>query len=278
MGAWGPKIYQDDVAQDVRDEYKELLKTGLSNEDATQKLIKDNHYLINDMDEGPIFWFALADTQWKLGRLLPEVKEKAIQYIEDGKHIKVWFEQDPKLGLKRKTALEELMKQLNTQMPEAKKITPYKYFKNDWNTGDTFAYQLKGEYAKENGLEGRYVIIHKIGDHEEKKGIDKDVFPIIYMKITPDTNLPKNLTEVEACEYIRIDRNFLDKKFDYTSFLWETSNQFFNKLAYLGCYAVIPPKNECTTRLAGIHCTILSSKNHERIRIGYYLSNKDFQF
>jgi len=100
----------------------------------------------------------------------------------------------------------------------------------------------------------------------------------IDIKATPDNNLPKNLTEVEACEYIRIDRNFLDKKFDYTSFLWETSNQFFNKLTYLGCYAVIPPKNECTTRLAGIHCTILSSKNHERISIGYYLSNKDFQF
>jgi len=92
MGAWGPKFYQDDVAQDVRDEYKELLKIGLSNEEATQKLIKDNHHLINDMDEGPIFWCALADTQWKSGRLLPEVKEKAIQYIEDGKHIKAWLD------------------------------------------------------------------------------------------------------------------------------------------------------------------------------------------
>ena len=31
-----------------------------------------------DDEEEPSFWFALADTQWKYGRLLPEVKEKAI--------------------------------------------------------------------------------------------------------------------------------------------------------------------------------------------------------
>jgi len=124
MGAWGPKLYQDDVAQDVRDEYKELLKIGLSNEEATKKLINDNKGLIDDVDDGPIFWFALADTQWKLGRLLPEVKDKAIQYIQDGDHLKAWSNQDPKLGLKRKAVLEELMNQLNTQMPETKKISP----------------------------------------------------------------------------------------------------------------------------------------------------------
>jgi hypothetical protein len=277
MGAWGPKLYQDDVGQDVRDEYKELLKTGLSNEEATQKLIKDNHYLINDMDEGPIFWFALADTQWKLGRLLPEIKEKAIQYIEDGKHIKAWFEQDPKLGLKRKAVLEELMIQLNTQMPEAKKITPYKYFKNDWNTGDTFAYQLKGEYAKENGLEGRYVIIHKIDNYEIKKGVDKDVFPIAYLKLTPDIFLPKTISEIETCDYIRMNENRWKKAFEYRTFVWETSNRFFNKLTFLGNHTITPPLDEFIQTHAGIPSVIFTYQHFDRLILEMYKRNKDLQ-
>jgi hypothetical protein len=278
MGAWGPKLYQDDVAQDVRDEYKELLKIGLSNEEATKKLINDNKGLIDDVDDGPIFWFALADTQWKLGRLLPEVKDKAIQYIQDGEHVKTWFDQDPKLGLKRKTTLDELMNQLNTQMPETKKISPYKYFRNDWKIGDTFAYQLNGEHSKANGLEGRYIVIHKIDDFELKKGIDKDIFPIVYLKLTCDSNLPIDLTDIEQSEFIRKNRNFGKKKFEYRSFVWETSNRFFNKLTYLGNYSITPPSDEFIQKHAGIPSTIFSSNHFNRLIVKDYLSNKDYRF
>ncbi|MDR4968844.1 MAG: hypothetical protein RG740_04435 [Acholeplasmataceae bacterium] len=278
MGAWGTKLYQDDVAQDVRDEYKKLLKTGLSNEEATQKLINDNKWLIDDMDDGPIFWFALADTQWKLGRLLPEVKDKAIQYIQDGEHVKTWFDQDPKLGLKRKTALDELMIQLNTLMPEAKKISLYKYFRNDWNIGDTYAYQLNGEYAKENGLEGRYIIIHKIDDFELIKGIDKDVFPIVYLKLTPDNDIPKNFNKIEACEYIRMNINRGKKMFEYRTFVWETSNRFFSKLTYLGNYTMTPPPDEFIQTHAGVPSVTFSYKHFDRLIVKDYLSLKDYQF
>lgn len=277
MGACGTGLYSDDVAQDVREEYKELLMVGLSNEEPTQKLIKDSQWLINDMNDGPVFWFVLADTQWKLGRLLPEVKEKAMKYIQDGEHLKIWSEENPKLGLRRKEVLDKLVNQLNSPMPETKKISTYKYYRNDLKLGDTYAYPLQGDYAKENGLGGRYIIIHKIGDHEEKKGIDKDVFPIIHMKITTDTNLPRNVIELEACEYIRIDRNFDDKKFEYTSYLWEISSRFFNKLIYVGNYSITPPTYECTTRYYGILFTTLSNKQREDILIRDYIDNKDYQ-
>ncbi len=35
------------------------------------------------MDDGPAAWFALADTQWRYGRLLPEVKEIAINLMKE---------------------------------------------------------------------------------------------------------------------------------------------------------------------------------------------------
>ena len=37
MGAWGVKIYQDDVACDVKEEYVEALRKGISNEEITEK-------------------------------------------------------------------------------------------------------------------------------------------------------------------------------------------------------------------------------------------------
>ena len=94
MGAWGTKLYQDDVTCDVRDEYIDWLKVESDNVKVTQTVIDNNIDYIEDEEDGPLFWFALADTQWKYGRLLPEVKEKAIKYIEDGKDLERWKDND----------------------------------------------------------------------------------------------------------------------------------------------------------------------------------------
>lgn len=40
-------------------------------------MIDYNEDLLEGEEDGPLFLFALADTQWKYGRLLPEVKEIA---------------------------------------------------------------------------------------------------------------------------------------------------------------------------------------------------------
>jgi len=69
MGATGPQLFADDVAMDVRDAYRELLKQGKSGPEATKKLIRDCREEIEDIDDGPVFWLALAATQWQLGRL-----------------------------------------------------------------------------------------------------------------------------------------------------------------------------------------------------------------
>ena len=38
----------------------------------------------DDEDEGPLFWLALADTQWEYGRLTEPVREKALQLLAQG--------------------------------------------------------------------------------------------------------------------------------------------------------------------------------------------------
>ena len=41
MGAWGPAIYSDDLACDIRDDFKELIGDGHNSEQATILLEKE---------------------------------------------------------------------------------------------------------------------------------------------------------------------------------------------------------------------------------------------
>ena len=77
MGAWGVKLYDNDVAEDIQNTYKEKLHEGKSNEEATDEIISDYEYMLEDVDDAQLFWMALADQQWKVGRLHHNVKEQA---------------------------------------------------------------------------------------------------------------------------------------------------------------------------------------------------------
>lgn len=236
MGAWGPKLYQDDTAQDVRYEYKELLQCGKGNEEATKELINDNHFTLTDLDDAPIFWFALADTQWDLGRLLPYVKEKAIEYLKNGDDLKRWEEECSEKSEVRRQVLMELERKLNSPLPKEKKILPYKFFKTEWENGDTFAYKLESDYAKEKGFYGRFLIIHKVDEDIWERCDSGDVFPIVYVKMTHTTDIPKNLNDVDNSDFIKMSISDRKKKSDYRQQNVTKSKKFFNKLLYIGNY------------------------------------------
>ena len=119
MGAWGTGLYQDDDTCDIKDEYLTYLRIGMSNEEALEELIECNEELIEDEEIGPLFWLALADTQWRYGRLTKEVKEKALEVINSEKDLERW-EEDKKLYEKRKKVLEDLKERLNTKQTEEK--------------------------------------------------------------------------------------------------------------------------------------------------------------
>ena len=77
---------------------------------------------LSDPDTGSVFWFALAAAQWKTGRLLPEVKDRALAEIESGADLRQWREGNP-LGLqRRKRALDNLAVQLRAAPPPPKRI------------------------------------------------------------------------------------------------------------------------------------------------------------
>ncbi|MDD2376321.1 MAG: hypothetical protein PHD15_02345 [Clostridia bacterium] len=174
MGAWGVKIYQDDVALDVKEKYIDLLKRGKSNKSATDKIIKENEDIIKDEEDAPVFWFSLANIQWDYGILLPQVKEKAIEYIKSETNLEKWKEEvTEKDYIKRKKVLEELESKLNSNMPEEKKITPYKIYTCPWNIGDIFAYKIKGDLYKNH-----YIVFVKVGND---KYAPASTCPLVYV-------------------------------------------------------------------------------------------------
>ena len=65
-----------------------------------------------------------------------------------------------KMSEKRKQVLNELRKKLNTLQPPEKKVSQYRLYHCQWKVGDMYAYQLEGEYAKERGLNGKYLLFY----------------------------------------------------------------------------------------------------------------------
>jgi hypothetical protein len=160
MGAWGTAIFSDDTACDVRDEYFDLVGDGLSGPEATKKLVDKWSSSLDDAGEAPIFWLALAATQWKCGRLEPEVLRHALRVIEDGSDLARW-DVSSKDYKKRQSALGKLRIQLCSAQRPARRIGKRFRGSNEWRIGEHIAYRL---------LSARFVVLRVIGHHTDKGG------------------------------------------------------------------------------------------------------------
>jgi hypothetical protein len=93
MGAWGPAIFSDDVACDIRGDYRELLEDGVPDEEAMSRVIEAYAHL--DEDEAHVLWLALAAAQAGLGRRDDSVQDKALAIIDGGVGLELWEEAGP---------------------------------------------------------------------------------------------------------------------------------------------------------------------------------------
>lgn len=193
MGTWGVKIFQDDLAKDIKDTYIDSLKQGIDNNEITQNLIKD--YVDNlDEDEISIFWFALADVQWDYGRLAKEVKEKALYYLNIGIDLKRWKEETTeKEYVKRKKVLEDLEKKLKSELPKEKNVSLYKNYICPWKEGDVYAVSInEGDYV------GNYIVFIKVS---EGNFYPHNICPLVYVYKKIFKELPK-IEELQKIPYL----------------------------------------------------------------------------
>lgn len=197
MGAWGVRLYEDDIALDIKNRLDELQK-GKTVREITNELIDEYSSELDDIDCAPAFWFALADTQWELGRLLPEVKEQALAWLDKGGDLALWQEENPELAAEREKVLNQLRQKLNSPQPPEKKITQRRIYKCEWKTGDVFAYQFTGEYAKEMDFYQKYVYFVKAEEYRSHQG---HLVPVVYVYKKLDSAI-SDIGSLSGADYI----------------------------------------------------------------------------
>ncbi len=124
MGCWGAGLYENDDSCQARDDFIHLIKSGLSAAEATQDILDSHSDLIGDLEiELPIV-LALAETQWKYGRVIEETRLRAIEIINNGGDLELWERDSPEEVTKRKRVLTLLKKKLEQPAPEEKYVRP----------------------------------------------------------------------------------------------------------------------------------------------------------
>ena len=203
MGFWGNGLYSNDTSSEVKEQFVEYLREGMDTETITSILIEENEELLDDPFDGRMFWLALADTQWNWGRLLPNVKEKALKIISEIPYIDIESLKYWEHAFSKKKVIKLKEKLLSPQPKEKKPRKQKKYICN-WNYADVYALKFTSSLSKESGLLGKYMLFQKIDDYDVETN---HITPIVYVKITSNERLPKCTEEYDVLEYVQI--NFL---------------------------------------------------------------------
>ena len=104
MGTWGTALYSDDLAADLRGDFTDAAGDGLSAAAIVDRLTQEYAASVADADEGPVFWLAVADMGWRLGRLDERARLEALAAIDSGRDLARWDE--PRDRVKRAAVLD----------------------------------------------------------------------------------------------------------------------------------------------------------------------------
>jgi hypothetical protein len=141
VGAFGPAVFSDDLAMDVRGAYRELLEDGATDGDAVDRVMEQFAESLADPDNEAIVVIALAISAWKLGRLSPELRDRAIGLLDAGRGVERW-EDDPKLLRKRVVALQKARARLAADQPDRKRVRRPARHVTSLVPGDVLSYRV----------------------------------------------------------------------------------------------------------------------------------------
>ena len=159
MGTWGTALFSDDLAADLRSEFRDLIGEGLTTEAAVNRLKTEYKSSLRDPDEESVFWLALADTGWRLGRLDDSVLQNALRVIDSGQDLAKWEHVADRK--KREQVLAKLRTKLRSPPPPPKPVAKRIKSANEWRIGEVIGFRL---------LSGRWVLLRVIGHHEDRGG------------------------------------------------------------------------------------------------------------
>jgi hypothetical protein len=141
MSTWGPGVFSNDLAADVRDQYRSLLEEQVPGDKASRRVIE----AFSEVDEEESsdfcdFWLALAAAQHQVGRLDDQVKARALAIIDSAQALGRWEAETSAELARRKSVLAKLRAQLTGPQPSPKRLRKPRQEVTDLTAGDVLAY------------------------------------------------------------------------------------------------------------------------------------------
>lgn len=176
MGTWSTGLYQNDMSSDVKDDYIGKLKAGKDDETALREILSEYQYELEDIDCKYDIYLALADTLWKKGRLTESFKVKALEMLEEDRISERW--ESEKIRKERSRVLDKLKAELESPMPERKKIPVHKPYVTGWKQGEVYYFEVKQEvegYEKYLGWYAMFYVDRLFQQDWNVRGVDDEV-------------------------------------------------------------------------------------------------------
>jgi len=142
MGTWGPALFSDDIASDLREDFRDSIAVGLRPAAATDKVLAEYRPDPADPPYAATVWLALAATQWKLGRLEVRVRDAALAAIDGGGAIAAWV--GTKDEARRRRILADTRAQLLSPPPPPRRVRRNLPCTCELQPGDLVAYRTLG--------------------------------------------------------------------------------------------------------------------------------------
>lgn len=232
MASWGTKLYQSDVAEMVRDDYKNKLRSGKSDREVLEEMLMEYQNEMNDEEDKFDFWPALADTMWKYGRLIPEIRDVCLSIIA-ATHEDIRWETE-KDKAKRQKEMQILEEKLLSEMPAKKKVSVHKPYVCDWKEREVYSMQIEDD-GKDGKYNGCYIIIYVVGMVRGAYAVPDiyDTVPEVYLMLSKE-----QIEQVEDIKNLKLccsvyykERN--ERRINYL--IYETSNRKRPKsIRYIG--------------------------------------------
>lgn len=198
MSGTGIKIFSNDMAMDVKNDFCQLYGIGKTVEEINAYILR---YKPDDNDEEACaFWSALALIEWQHGVLTEGIKLEAKRIIESNDDARLFIKEKDVEA--RKIELRQLLELLDTENPNPKKRKKIFVYRTPYKHGDVIAFPVKD----------RWVYFHVCGIKRSTKKIkelERDavhvgLFNLISKNIVDISRVEK--TAMSETAYLSLDR------------------------------------------------------------------------
>ena len=145
MGTWGYELEQDDFFFDITCTFDQQLKQNQNLRQTSDFLLENYANTLDDPDEGPLFWMALANMQWKYGTVDEHILEQVKSDFERDAGLERWLEIGQTEYERRKNVISRHLTKISSPNPRPKKLPKIVVRKPIYEAGDCLSILLRND-------------------------------------------------------------------------------------------------------------------------------------